>query len=128
MSKESENNAYTKNNDNTFGEVLIANDVIATIACVAATEIEGVAAMSGNITNEIIGKFGVKNATKGAKIDLEDGVVRVDLSITMQYGYSIPKVSTLIQERVKGAISDMTGLKVMEVNIHIVGVNIKKEK
>lgn len=128
MAKELENNAYTSNNDNVNGEVLIANDVIATIACVAATEIEGVAAMSGNITNEIIGKLGVKNSSKGAKIDLEDGVVRADLSITMKYGYSIPKVSLQVQERVADAISDMTGLKVAEVNIHIVGVVINKNK
>jgi uncharacterized alkaline shock family protein YloU len=128
MAKEYENNAYTSNQSNTLGEVLIANDVIATIACVAATEIKGVAAMSGNITNEIIGRLGVKNISKGAKIDLEDGVVKVDLSLTMEYGFSIKSVTLAVQDRVRSAIEDMTGLKVAEVNIHIVGVNINKEK
>ncbi len=123
---EYENNAYTIKNEKEGGEVLIANDVIATIACVAATEVEGVAAMSGNITNEIIGKLGVKNASKGAKIDLDNGEVRAELSITMQYGYSIPKVCAQVQERVAAAIRNMTGLEVVEVNLHIVGVNIKK--
>ncbi len=123
-----ENNAYTIKDEKDGGEVLIANDVIATIACVAATEVEGVASMSGNITNEIIGKLGVKNASKGARIDLENGEVRAELSITMEYGYSIPKVCAMVQERVTAAIRNMTGLEVIEVNLHVVGVNINKAK
>ena len=119
---EYENNAYTIKDEKNGGEVLIANDVIATIACVAATEVEGVAAMSGNITNEIIGKLGVKNASKGARIDLDNGEVRAELSITMKYGYSIPKVCKAVQDRVKSAIENMAGLKVIDVNINIVGV------
>lgn len=121
---EYENSVYTIKDEKEGGEVLIANDVIATIACVAATEVEGVASMSGNITNEIIGKLGVKNSSKGARIDLDNGEVRAELSITMQYGYSIPKVCAMVQERVATAIRNMTGLKVVEVNLHIVGVNI----
>ena len=121
---EYENSVYTIKDEKEGGEVLIANDVIATIACVAATEVEGVASMSGNITNEIIGKLGVKNSSKGARIDLDNGEVRAELSITMQYGYSIPKVCAMVQERVATAMRNMTGLKVVEVNLHIVGVNI----
>lgn len=123
-----ENNVYTVKDEKDGGEVLIANDVIATIACVAATEVEGVAAMSGNITNEIIGKLGVKNSSKGARIDLDNGEVRAELSITMQYGYSIPKVCALVQERVAAAVRNMTGLEVVEVNVHIVGVNVNNVK
>ena len=123
-----ENNVYTVKDEKDGGEVLIANDVIATIACVAATEVEGVAAMSGNITNEIIGKLGVKNSSKGARIDLDNGEVRAELSITMQYGYSIPKVCTLVQERVAAAVRNMTGLEVVEVNVHVVGVNVNNAK
>ncbi len=123
-----ENNVYTVKDEKDGGEVLIANDVIATIACVAATEVEGVAAMSGNITNEIIGKLGVKNSSKGARIDLDNGEVRADLSITMQYGYSIPKVCAVVQERVAAAIRNMTGLDVVEVNVHVVGVNVSNVK
>jgi len=123
-----ENNVYTVKDEKDGGEVLIANDVIATIACVAATEVEGVAAMSGNITNEIIGKLGVKNSSKGARIDLDNGEVRADLSITMQYGYSIPKVCAVVQERVAAAIRNMTGLEVVEVNVHVVGVNVSNVK
>ena len=123
-----ENNVYTVKDEKDGGEVLIANDVIATIACVAATEVEGVAAMSGNITNEIIGKLGVKNSSKGARIDLDNGEVRAELSITMQYGYSIPKVCALVQERVAAAVCNMTGLEVVEVNVHVVGVNVNNAK
>ncbi len=123
---EYENNAYTIKDEKDGGEVLIANDVIATIACVAATEVEGVAAMSGNITNEIIGKLGVKNSGKGAKIDIDNGEVRAVLSITMSYGYSIPKVCAQVQERVAAAIRNMTGLEAVEVNINVVGVNVQK--
>lgn len=125
---EYENSVYTIKDEKEGGEVLIANDVIATIACVAATEVEGVAAMSGNITNEIIGKLGVKNSSKGARIDLDNGEVRADLSITMQYGYSIPKVCAMVQDRVSTAIRNMTGLEVVEVNLHVVGVNISNTK
>lgn len=123
-----ENNAYTIKDEKNGGEVLIANDVIATIACVAATEVEGVAAMSGNITNEIIGKLGVKNASKGAKIELDNGEVHAELSISMQYGYSIPKVCAQVQERVAAAIRNMTGLEVVEVKLNVAGVNIAKLK
>lgn len=123
-----ENNVYTVKDEKDGGEVFIANDVIATIACVAATEVEGVAAMSGNITNEIIGKLGVKNASKGARIDLDGKEVRVELSISMQYGYSIPKVCAVVQDRVAAAIRNMTGLEVVEVNLHVVGVNISNIK
>ena len=81
-----------------------------------------------NITNEIIGKLGVKNSSKGARIDLDNGEVRAELSITMQYGYSIPKVCALVQERVAAAVRNMTGLEVVEVNVHVVGVNVNNAK
>ncbi len=109
------------------GKVKIADDVIATIAGVAATEVEGVAAMSGNITNEIVGKLGVKNLSKGVGIDVQEDVVTVKLNLTMRYGYSIPKTSAEVQEKVKSAIENMTGLNVSCVDIRIAGVELDKE-
>ena len=106
-----------------IGEVKIADDVVATIAGLAATEIEGVAAMQGNITNEIVGKLGMKNTSKGVRIEVNEGVVNVELSIVVCYGYSIPKLSAAIQDRVKNAIENMTGLKVFDVSIRVVGVD-----
>lgn len=107
-----------------IGEVLIADDVIATVAGLAATEIEGVSAMQGNFTNELVGRLGMKNLTKGVRVKLEKDSVLVDLSILMRYGYSIPKTCKAIQERVKNAIETMVGLSVSVVNVHIVGVDI----
>lgn len=111
-------------------EVKIAGDVVATIAGLAATEIEGIASMQGNLTNEIVGKLGVKNLTKGVSVQFEeDGVtVNVSMSVVMKYGYSIPNTCKLVQERVKNAIENMAGLKVSEVNIDIVGIDTEITK
>ena len=84
--------------DKQNGDVAIADDVVATIAALGATEVEGVYAMHTNLTNEIVGRLGVKNLTKGVKITIEDALVYVELSITIQYGYSIPKVAVAVQE------------------------------
>lgn len=112
-----------KRNAVNIGEVKIADDVVATIAGLAATEIDGVVYMQGNLTKEIVGKLGMKNLSKGVKIEVVDGCVNVELSVVMKYGYSIPKTSHAIQDRVKTAIENMTGLTVLEVNIKIVGID-----
>ena len=106
-------------------DVKIASDVIATIAGLAATEIDGIHSMQGNLTNDIVGRLGMKNLTKGVNIKFEeDGTsVNVGLSVIMKYGYSIPKACKQVQERVKNAIESMAGLKVTGVNINIIGVN-----
>ncbi len=129
MIKEQENrNTYQINANSNVGEVQIADEVVATIAGLAATEVEGVAAMSGNITNELVSKLGMKNLSKGVKIEVNSDSVAVDLSLTLEYGYSIPNTSKLVQEKVKSAIENMTGLTVSEVNIRISGVNIERNK
>lgn len=129
MSKELQNsNAYTMGVSGKIGEVKIADDVVATIAGLAATEVEGVAALTGNLTKEIVGKLGMKNLSKGVKIELLEKSVSVELSITMKYGYSIPKISAKVQDKVMTAIENMTGLTVSEVNIRIVGVDIEHTK
>lgn len=124
MSMETENVKAMEGAKEFTSEVKIAGDVIATIAGLAATEIEGIASMQGNLTNELVGKLGVKNLTKGVTIefDEEGASVRVALSVIMKYGYSIPKVCKAVQDRVKSAIENMAGLKVLNVNINIVGV------
>jgi uncharacterized alkaline shock family protein YloU len=129
MNKELQNsNAYSMEASGKVGEVKIADDVVATIAGLAATEVEGVAALTGNLTKEIVGKLGMKNLSKGVKIQLLEKSVSVELSITMKYGYSIPKTSVKVQDKVKTAIENMTGLTVSEVNIRIVGVDIEHTK
>lgn len=129
MSKELQNsNAYSMGASRKIGEVKIADDVVATIAGLAATEVEGVAALTGNLTKEIVGKLGMKNLSKGVKIELLEKTVSVELSITMKYGYSIPKTSAKVQDKVKTAIENMTGLTVADINIRIVGVDIEHTK
>ena len=85
---------------------------------------EGVDSMAGNITNELVGKLGMKNLNRGVKISVDDDHVSVELSLNMKYGYSIPDVSEKVQERVRTAIETMTGLTVLEVNIKIAGVSM----
>lgn len=107
-----------------LGTVKIANDVVAMIAGLAATEVEGVSAMVGNITNELMGKVGMKKQTKGVKVDINEGNVLVDLAVTLEYGYNIPATCSKVQDKVKGAIETMTGFKVCNVNIRIVGIKM----
>lgn len=111
-----------------IGEVRIADEVVAIIAGLAATEVDGVDSMAGNITNELVGKLGMKNLSKGVKVDVTEEHVSVDLSLNLKYGYNIPDVSERVQDRVKSAIENMTGLTVLDVNIRIAGVNLAEEK
>ena len=124
MSKEEKRGVHMIHADGQLGEVQIADEVVATIAGLAATEVEGVASMAGNITKELIGKLGVKNLSKCVKVLVTDRNVDVDLALNIDYGYSIMKVSEKVQDRVKSAIENMTGLEVSMVNIRIVNVNM----
>ena len=111
-----------------IGEVQIADGVVAIIAGLAATEVEGVDSMAGNITNELVGKLGMRNLSKGVKVDVTEEHVSVDLSLNLKYGYNIPEVCEKVQERVKTAIENMTGLSVLDVNIKIAGVNMENAR
>lgn len=122
---EEKKNSYSIHEELNMGEVQIADEVVAIIAGLAATEVEGVASMAGNITNELVGKLGMKNLSRGVKVAVQENEVTVELSLNMSYGYSIPKTSAKVQEKVKSAIESMTGLSVVEVNIHIAGVDMK---
>ncbi|OLA89617.1 MAG: alkaline-shock protein [Roseburia sp. 40_7] len=80
------------------------------------------------ITNELVSKLGMKNLSKGVKVEVTDDSVEVNLSLNIAYGYSIPEVSNRVQERVKAAIENMTGLQVLEVNIRIASVDMENSK
>lgn len=114
--------------DSNLGEVKIADEVVAIIAGLAATEVEGVSSMAGNITNELVSKLGMKNLSKGIKVEVLDGVVDVDVALNISFGYAIPEVSAKVQEKVKTAIENMTGLEVGSVNIRIAAVDLGKNK
>lgn len=128
MNKEPEiRNTYKIHENGKVGEVQIADEVVAVIAGLAATEVKGVSSTSGNVTNEIAGKLGKKNLSKGVKVLVSPDAVSVDMALTLDYGYGIPETAQQVQEKVKLAIENMTGLQVKEVNIRIAGVNIVKE-
>ncbi|MEY8265368.1 Asp23/Gls24 family envelope stress response protein [Lachnospiraceae bacterium 64-25] len=128
MEKTFEQNTYVLQEDEDLGTVKIADDVVAMIAGLAATEVEGVAAMAGNITNDLMSKMGVKNLAKGVKVEVLGKRVRAELALIVEYGYNIPAVSQRVQDRVKSTIESMTGLEVSDVDIRIAGVNMLKEK
>ena len=110
------------------GKIRITDDVVAVIAGVAAMEVPGVAGMSGGIVGDVAEILGRKNLTKGVKVEVGQIEAAIDLYVIIEYGYRIPEVSWEIQEKVKDAIETMTGLSVIEVNIHVQGVNIVKDK
>ena len=128
MGKETVKNTYVLQEDENIGTVQIADEVVAIIASLAATEVEGVSSMAGNITNELMSKVGVKGLTKGVKVEVFNQQVRAELAVLMEYGYNIPATSQKVQERVKNAIENMTGLTVTDVNIRIAGVNMSAGK
>ena len=122
-----ERNTYTIHQDPNLGEVKIADEVVAIIAALAATEVEGVASMAGNITNDLIARLGMKNLSRGVKVDVLEGIVTVSLALVLKYGYNIMDVSAKIQEKVKAAVENITGLTVADVNIRIAGVDMGEE-
>ena len=128
MERETERNTKVLNGAEEFGTVKIANDVVAMIAGLAATEVDGVSAMVGNITNELIGKVGMKKLSKGVKVDILEKIVSLDLAVTLEYGYNIPATCAKVQDRVKSAVETMTGLEVADVNIRIVGIDMAENK
>ena len=121
---EDKGNTYTIHENVNIGEVRVADEVIAIIAGLAATEVDGVASMAGNITNELVSRLGMKNLSKGVKVNVAEASVEVNLNLNIKYGYEIPEVSNKVQDKVKSAIETMTGLDVSAVNVRIAGVNI----
>ena len=122
---EDEKNIQIEGNKS-LGDVVIANEVLAIIAGIAATEVEGVHSMDGGWSGQFISKLGIKDLARGVKVQVREGEVKLDLSLNMEYGYAIPKVSDLVQDKVSASINNMTGLTVSEVNIRISGV-VNKE-
>lgn len=122
-------NTYKIHEDeNNIGEVHIADDVVAKIAALAASEIDGVSSMSSQIKKELVEKLGMKNSTRGVNVEICEDTVSVMLSLNLKYGYNVIDVSTKVQNKVKAAIENMTGLNVADVNVRIAGVDMEKTK
>lgn len=111
---------------NDYGVIRIADEVVSTVAGLAAIEVEGVSSMSGGWGTDLVEKLGKKNFGKGIKVEINDNETAIDIFITIQFGYPIPQVAENVQKEVKIAVETMTGLEVTAVNVHIVSVSMKK--
>lgn len=109
-----------------LGAIRIANEVVAVTAGLAATEIDGVAGMSGGIAGGIAEMLGRRNLARGVKVEVGERETAIDLFIIVEFGVRIQDVSLRVQENVKQAIESMTGLAVIEVNVHVQGVSFSE--
>lgn len=128
MDREYDNKGMDNRGNTNIGAVQIADDVVAMIASLAAMEINGVASLVGNVSKELMHKVGMRNLAKGVKVDLYGRKVKVDLTLKMEYGFNIPSTCGKVQDKVKSAIENMTGLTVVDVNVRIAGINMPKAK
>lgn len=110
-----------------MGQIRIAPEVIEIIAGLAATEVRGIAGMSGGVVGGIAELLGRKNLGKGVKVEVGEKQCAVDLSVVTEFGFKIQEVAAEVQANVKRAIENMTGLEVVEVNVHVLGVTFKHE-
>ena len=117
-----ERNTYKIYEGGNIGEVQIADDVVASIAGLAATEVKGVISLAGGVTAELISKLGMKKLSKGVKVVVEDSNVTVSVAINVEFGSNIPEVSAKVQEKVKTTVENMTGLSVIGVNVKVLGI------
>ena len=121
-------NTYTIKEDGTLSTVRIADEVVAVIAGLAATEVKGVASLGGGITNSMVARKGIKALSKGVKITVTEGEVKADLIVNLTYGSNIPEVAKEVQDRVSSAIENMTGMKVTDVNLRVTGIEAEPEE
>jgi len=114
-------------NDDYLGSLRVTNDVIAIIAGLATVEVDGVYSTSGGLTGGIAEALGIKNLSKGIKVETKGNDIYINIYIIAEFGARIPEVAWNIQEKVKKTVERMTGMRVMEANIHVQSVNIPKE-
>jgi uncharacterized alkaline shock family protein YloU len=119
-------NTYTIYDDGKCGSVIISDQVLCTIAGLAAVEVEGIASMKGDIVASQITRSAMNSLSKCARIKVEEGVISVQLVLNIRYGYNLPETTREVQEKVKDTLESMTGLKVGSVNISISDVKIDK--
>ncbi|MBQ1251934.1 MAG: Asp23/Gls24 family envelope stress response protein [Firmicutes bacterium] len=116
------NNEVKNESANSVTSVRISDDVVATIAAIAAVEIEGVGGMCGTRAGEIIEKLGKKNSGKGVKVDVDGNNVKITLNMLVIYGHKIQAVCAEVQEAVKASVEGMTGLHVSEITVVVQGI------
>ncbi len=124
MDKNTDNNTFTLRENADIGSVKIANDVIATIAGLAALEIDGISAIAGGINNDALAKGGYKKLSKSVKVAFDGNKIKIAMALMMNYGYNIQTTCQKAQTRVKSTVENMTGLEVVDVNIRITGITM----
>ncbi len=119
--------SFNINNEHN-GNIKISDEVVATIASVATKEVSGISGLNLSFTDEIVSKFGKKNAPKSIKITQNDENITIDISVVVNYGVRIPDVSWEVQENVKKSVELMSGLNVDKVNVIVAGVSFESDK
>ncbi len=115
--------------ENNFGDLVVSDEVLGVIANIATKNIEGVAALSGgNFGTDLTEMLGMKNATKGIKVILEENMIKAEVYIEVFYGFKVNEVAFQVQKNVKESIENMTGINVQDVNVYVTGVKVKKEE
>ena len=122
-----ENKEYVSRSDE-LGNIHISEEVLAAIAAAATLEAEGVNSLSANLGSDLAELLGKKNLAKGIRIEMEEEKVKVELSVLMNYGNTIPEVGKAVQDSVKSAVESMTGLEVAEVNVNVTGISFEKKE
>ena len=115
-------------NGNEYGQIRIADDVIATIISMATLEVDGVAGMNGGVTSNITEMLGKKNLTKGVKLEIEGNQVTIEIYLIAYYGRRLPILANDVQNKVKEAVETMTGLEVISINVNVQGLIFDTEK
>lgn len=105
------------------GSIRISEDVVASIAALATSETAGVSGLYSTLTSDIVGFLSKKNLSKGVRIEIgEEGTVKIEIGFLALFGHNICEVAKQVQENVRSSVESMTGLKVIEVNVHVGGV------
>lgn len=121
-----EKNTITMESRDDVGQVQIADDVIAIIAEIAATEVEGVAGMGGTLTTDIVQSFSRKKTPKGVRVEINGNQIMLDMTMIVNFGAKIPEVAVEVQKKVKNSVEMMTGLEIISINIHVTGIHFNK--
>jgi len=116
-----------KKEDNKLGSINVSNEIIANIVGAAVTEIDGVVSLSGGVADGIAEFLRKKDYSKGIDLEINDGKIRIDISVILEFGLRIPDIAWKIQQNVKRRIEEMTDLSVSAVNVLVRGVELKNE-
>ena len=122
-----ENEVQKNKSAEDIGTVRIADEVVSAIVAYAAKEVDGVAGLAGNAGDGILKKAGMKRPAMGVRVEMDNGNVRADLSLMMDYGFNIPATCSMVQNKVAQAVENMTGLHVSDVNVRIAGIRMPEE-